>query len=335
MVRPILCLAALVVTVVLTLVATGSERVSEAIVDSDAPSDASVAREAVLTASTDEESAPVAGDIANSLLGAYNNLGERRLLGLGILLQTLIIAILLAWKMPMKRNVWNASAGGNFDRYYQHYAPPENAKVFGLPIRNEVEAWRAANAKKIANKADANLKNDPEWDRKRVHPRIVARVIEQGAWIDADDVQELWGGLLASSCSFDGSDDSNLTFVDLLSHLSLSEARILNYICENTEKRLSPTGWLTATSIEVSIGELQEISKTSDAHKLYLGLTHLRTLGLLRLNSDLKIYSASADLEPTNLALQMYARCHGYSGDLITFFGNLVTLNAKGTHVGS
>jgi hypothetical protein len=320
-VRPILCLAALVVTVVLTLVATGSERVSEAIVDSDAPSDASVAREAVLTASTDEESAPVAGDIANSLLGAYNNLGERRLLGLGILLQTLIIAILLAWKMPMKRNVWNASAGGNFDRYYQHYAPPENAKVFGLPIRNEVEAWRAANAKKIANKADANLKNEPARERKHAHPRIVARAIEQGSWIDADDVQELWGGLLASSCTFEGSDDSNFIFIDLLSHLTVSQTRILNHICKNAEKKLSPAGWLTATSIEMRIGELQEISKSSDTHKLYLELTHLESLGLLRLNKDFKIYSASVDLEPTNLALQMYARCHGYSGNPITFFG--------------
>jgi hypothetical protein len=311
MVRRILCLAALWVSAALIVVAIGYERASNASVD----------RVAVLTAPTDEESTSMVGDIADSWLGAYNNFSEHQLLGLGILTLTLIVAILIAGKMLIKRNGGDTRARGHSGGYYRHYAPSESADEFRRLVRDEIEAWRTANAKKIANKADANLKNEPARERKHAHPRIVARAIEQGSWIDADDVQELWGGLLASSCTFEGSDDSNFIFIDLLSHLTVSQTRILNHICKNAEKKLSPAGWLTATSIEMRIGELQEISKSSDTHKLYLELTHLESLGLLRLNKDFKIYSASVDLEPTNLALQMYARCHGYSGNPITFFG--------------
>ena len=80
--------------------------------------------------STPAESAPAttADDrgIAASLLEAYDTIkAERRLLGLGIIALTLIIAALMAWRLPMRRNVEDPTAWGIPQEYYENYAPPE------------------------------------------------------------------------------------------------------------------------------------------------------------------------------------------------------------------
>jgi hypothetical protein len=66
------------------------------------------------------------GGVAGSLLEAYDNFRvERRLLGIGILALTLIVAILMAWRMPMRRNVEDPMAWGIPQEYYENYAPPK------------------------------------------------------------------------------------------------------------------------------------------------------------------------------------------------------------------
>jgi hypothetical protein len=81
--------------------------------------------------STPAESAPATTTddrgIAASLLNAYDTLkAERRLLGVGIIALTLIIAALMAWRLPMRRNVEDRGAWGTpQEYYYENYAPPE------------------------------------------------------------------------------------------------------------------------------------------------------------------------------------------------------------------
>jgi hypothetical protein len=54
-----------------------------------------------------------AGGFAGSLLEVYDNIKvERRLLGIGILALTLIVAILMAMRLPMRRNVEDPAAWG-------------------------------------------------------------------------------------------------------------------------------------------------------------------------------------------------------------------------------
>jgi hypothetical protein len=64
--------------------------------------------------------------IAASLLNAYDTLkAERRLLGVGVIALTLIIAALMAWRLPMRRNVEDPAAWGIPQEYYENYAPSE------------------------------------------------------------------------------------------------------------------------------------------------------------------------------------------------------------------
>src|SRR5215211_4088362 len=112
----------------------------ENVVPEDGVSEGAVSEDAILAApptrdqaeSTPAESesaapATTAGSIGDSVLEAYNTLkGERRLLGVGILALTLIVALLMAWRLPMRRNVEDPQAWGiPQQQYYENYAPAE------------------------------------------------------------------------------------------------------------------------------------------------------------------------------------------------------------------
>lgn len=193
------------------------------------------------------------------------------------------------------------------------------AEEFGLLLRDKVSVWRANNAARITQKAEHKYNQLPTPEGRHAHPRLIAQIIEQGSWIEADDVQELWAGLLASSCTEDGQDDSNLMFIDLLARLTLSEARILDHICRNVTKMVTNAGWITADCFIMTLSELQRVSKISDFHRLDRELDHLRTLGLI--DEGFSPYSTDANTTPTPLALQMYVRCQGFIGDPLLFFG--------------
>ena len=94
-----------------------------------APAESVTAESAPAESTPAESAAPAttAGSIGDSVLEALNNLkGERRLLGVGILALTLIVALLMAWRLPMRRNVEDPQAWGiPQQQYYENYAPAE------------------------------------------------------------------------------------------------------------------------------------------------------------------------------------------------------------------
>ena len=195
------------------------------------------------------------------------------------------------------------------------------AEEFGLLLRDRVSAWRATNAAAIANHAQKLLAPDGDPASLHAHPRIVANVIELGSWSNAEEVRQMWGGLLASACTPDGTDDSNLMFVDLLSKLTVSQARLFDYICKNCKKAVASGGWIYADDFQLSLDALKRITGLTDFHRIDLELDHLRTLGLLHdLQGGFTPDSTDANMSPSALALQMYVRCQGSPRDPVSFY---------------
>lgn len=192
------------------------------------------------------------------------------------------------------------------------------AEEFGLLLRDRVSHWRAVNAARIVANAEALVKRFPDADKRHAHPRLVAQIIEYGSWTESDEVQRMWAGLLASSCTVDGSDDSNLIFIDTLARLTLVEALILEYVCRECTKEVAQAGWLLAQEFRMSLEQLQSCCGISDFHRIDRELDHLRTLGLIK--GGFELFSTDADVTPSTFALQMYARCNGWAGDLLDFF---------------
>jgi hypothetical protein len=48
----------------------------------------------------------------------------------------------------------------------------------------------------------------------------------------------MWGGLLATSCSESDADEGNLIFMTLLSQLTASQAKVLDYAAAKAQKQI-------------------------------------------------------------------------------------------------
>jgi hypothetical protein len=213
------------------------------------------------------------------------------------------------------------------------------AEDFGFLLQDIVKYWRLKNLSIIAIKSKKILNAQNNDIEVSATPRIVNSILENGSWIDNDKIQDMWSGLLASSCTKDGKDESNLIFINLLSQLTSSEVRILNYICNNSEKNLTIHNIISAKKLSISLKDLQEISGVVGIHNLDREIDHLRSLGLLlggfpgtlkdtinafKRPSDIRsktLEDFEADISPTALAFNMYVRCNGSLQAPIEYFG--------------
>jgi hypothetical protein len=205
------------------------------------------------------------------------------------------------------------------------------AKEFGLSARDSARAWRQGNTvnttTKMQQKFDAAGVRPADV---RVHPRLGIAVFEQSSWTDDEVLQDMWAGLLVSSTADGAPDDSNMIFVDLLSKMTSSQARVFRHTCENVEAVLDPTGIVHVPihhSLSVSIEELQAIAGVSDFLRLDRELDHMRAIGIMeertgfpldqhvRLERD----KGRAGLKPSTLGLQLYAYCNG-ARDVVAFY---------------
>jgi len=158
-------------------------------------------------------------------------------------------------------------------------------------------------------------------------PRLVAGILERGSWVDDPELQELWGGLLASSCTPDGIDDSNVVFQDLLSGFTAMQARILKHSCEGAKKFATDTGFIVAETFEVEVRVLREVTGVEDIQRLDRELDRLVAAGLLTNYSGFQsarrpdVEAVVAGLTPTSLGLHLYVRCQGSVASPVQYFG--------------
>lgn len=192
------------------------------------------------------------------------------------------------------------------------------AEEIGFMLRDKVSNWRAKNALAVVANAEKKLRENRHFLELQAHPRMVIASIEHGSWTDDDIVQDMWGGLLAASCTKDGKDESNLIFINLLSQINATEAMIFRYACETAKKEKSPAGWIHAQVITMELTELQKLTAILDVHRLDRELDHLRALNLL--DGGFAPHSTAAQFMPTPLGLHLYVRCQGYNGSPIEYW---------------
>lgn len=194
------------------------------------------------------------------------------------------------------------------------------AEEFGYLARDRVHAWRINNTARMLQKAEDKLGAGPA-SGKHAHPRLVCKAIHQSSWVDDDQVQDMWAGLLTSSCVEDGRDESNLIFMDLLSQLTSLEACVLDHSCNAATKKISLSGLVVAEGPQCSADQLLNRCSISDINRLDRELDHLRSLDLIHTGIPVDSVERLVDLTPTPLALYMYVRCQGSSLSPIDYFG--------------
>jgi hypothetical protein len=192
------------------------------------------------------------------------------------------------------------------------------AEEFGLLLKDKVSSWRAKNAVSIANKAQSLLESQANSIILHAHPRIVYSTIDHGSWAEDDFMQNLWAGILTSSCTTDGKDESNLILINLLSQLTKSQAQLICHICNTCKVFQTEAGWIGALKLEMELDSLISTMAIDDVHQIDRELDHLKSLGLIMSGFDVE--NTNANVTPTPLCLNLYARAQGYVGNPSDFF---------------
>jgi hypothetical protein len=195
------------------------------------------------------------------------------------------------------------------------------AEELGLLFRDKIGEWRKQNALATVAKAQTRLEQAAA-DGRHAQPRLIMESLNHASWADSDQVQEMWAGLLASSCTEDGKDDSNWIFINLLGQLTAMQATLLRHSCEHAKKVVSSSGLIGTEFLHRTADDLKQVSGCSDIQRIDRELDHLRALGLIAVGFREGLASQPlADLRPTALALHLFVRSQGSTDDPIVYFG--------------
>lgn len=199
---------------------------------------------------------------------------------------------------------------------------PGGAEQVGQVLHGRLSNHKLENAVGIALKAENLLAGEPVSDRLRADPDLVVRILEDGSCTDEEWLRDYWSGLLATSCAADGSDESNLVFVELLSKLTTFPVRILTVVCTRATKVFRESGSVSAKPLACN---LEELMRTTGSRGLQTerDLQRLSELGLIEdrdSNSSTLSTRDEADITPSSLCLELFARCNGHRGSLRDFY---------------
>ncbi len=185
-------------------------------------------------------------------------------------------------------------------------------------IYEELSNVRSDSAVSIFLKAEQRLAQEEGGSALLAHPDVVVGVVEGGSWADSEWMQDLWAGLLVSSCSPDGCDDSSLILVTLLSQQSKLQTRILAAVCEKAITVAGGTWAVPSEKIFSSADELTKMAGSHDLLKIHRCLAQLAEFGLLEKSVRASFVSETegTTTNPTAFGLRMYSRCLGRRGNL-------------------
>ena len=200
---------------------------------------------------------------------------------------------------------------------------PGSADEVKRLLREGLSNYRVASAIEIALKAERLLAFSQNADKMKAPANLIFRVLEDGSWDSTETTQQLWSGLLATSCTLSGRDDSNLAFISLLSQLTASHIRILTAACTKGSKFISSMERLSSRPIKFSAQEMVQVASTRDLVRIQRDLDYLVDLGLLTTSIKSGSFSPleGIELAATSLGLQLFARCHGHRGATEDFYG--------------
>ena len=206
---------------------------------------------------------------------------------------------------------------------------PETSESVSRLLHEELSNYRLENAVEIARKAEKMLGTSVEGDHLRAMPHVVMRIIEGGSWSSDDKwMLQFWAGLLVSSCTSTGGDESNLAFVELLSQLKALHLRILSAACAKATKLVTGLGAMSSRPLIWKAADLMKFSGSHDLIKLDRELNYMAEVGVISSREKSAFFQQMTDttVALTGLGLELYARCNGHRGTAQGFYGVPVTL---------
>ena len=208
---------------------------------------------------------------------------------------------------------------------------PAATQELKLLFREGLGNMRVPNAIAIAHRAEIMLAAVPNFERMHAPASVVLRVVKEGSWAEDTATQNLWAGILVTACTQTGDDESNLPYIDLLAEMATVDTRLYVEACSKAPKVFATNGAVSANPLMRTADEMIHLTGTKDLSKIDRNILQLSILGLLEPREKAKYFSfaQTANLTPTALGLELYARCQGHRGAPFEFYAAQQSLPAK------
>ena len=210
--------------------------------------------------------------------------------------------------------------------FYQRICPSATQELT-LLFREGLGNLRVPHAIAIAHRAEIMLATEQNFEKLRAPKNIVMRIVQEGSWAEDTATQQLWAGILVTACTLMGNDESNLPYLDLLAEMATVDTRLYLEACTKSPKVFATNGAVSAKTIMRTADEMMKLAGVHDLAKIDRNLLQLSILGLLEPRSKAKYFSfdQAANLTPTALGLELFARCHGHRGAPHEYFATHYT----------
>jgi hypothetical protein len=182
-----------------------------------------------------------------------------------------------------------------------------------LLLGGELDDTRTENAMEIVNGAEKLLDAEPDGEKMRAHPQLVVSLLKFGSWAHDDLTKQLWAGLLVSSCSPEGTDESNQVFVDLLVNVTTSQCHIFFDACRTALASMAGAEGRNLSPIVLTPDEMIRLTGMHDISRIATDMAYLFNSGLIERNFDFTSYLPmdNFDITPSGHGLELYRLCKG------------------------
>lgn len=215
-------------------------------------------------------------------------------------------------------------------------------KTFDI-VSNDIANLYEKGRNKIIERAAKKIKD--ENDGRSANLRVARDVFFNGSFTDESICAEYFGGILASSRSDDGKDDTGVYYVDLIKSLSSNQLKLhyliylsfnKYFVSDKLKSKINPgqESELSTEKLFLSTNELLQITNEDDIgrdlHAIHAkGLIgHFQTENHLLKNGETVPYLS---VLPTSLGVQLYAtaynRLNEWRNFAITDFGNFDSIS--------
>lgn len=238
--------------------------------------------------------------------------------GVGLVFDALDQRDLFLWDSPLKTDISHTEPEDLLREFrvasalafLRRVAPSADAE-FRRILREGLSNYRVESAVNIALKAERIAATRPDSDVLKVNPTLALRVLEGGSWAEDEWVRLMWAGLLASSLSPNGRDDSNLLLVNSLGQLTPVHFRILTAACTRASQKATGFGWSYSTQKGCTLDEIMKVTGARDKLRIEREIEHLADMGLLerRERSLFFVEDKDASVVPTALGQKLWSSC--------------------------
>jgi hypothetical protein len=189
----------------------------------------------------------------------------------------------------------------------------------------ELDEARTATAVQIMIEAEKLLAAEGRVGDLRAHPGYVEHLIKFGSWAVGDITKQLWAGLLATSCTPEGTDDSNRELVDLLVNVTPTQALIFVVACNKVSALMAGNEDHPATRILFTQEEMKQLTGRADLTRLATDIAYLFHSGLVDRNYDFTSYIPTEDFDitPSRFGIDVHRKCRGHLADAHSVTGKV------------